>query len=366
MATAVEEGEASGPRTLSLMMQREYPLVLRKAATSRGSPFLESPGVKNLKTTWRVHRLGSSTVWEADCAFLEATVGQFLEWETSTGRLSADEGNHNPFAEYDRSTHWVYADYKHVKELAEDWGKALEHIVDWSAFGCNKTAADSTIWLGTEGSHTPLHYDTYGVNLVAQLHGKKKWLLYSPDETVRLSPTRVPYEESSVFSRVDARGPDLARFPRFADAHPMEVTLDPGDVLFVPNHWWHFVEAVETSLSVNVWLEAPGDAEDRCSESVARVLMTSLADGLDTEIGPDWLNPTEKAVWPLAETLAIAQLAFRGLHADPERDREANGDDGGPRATVDGGFSVRAMVDAMTAPDVLQLIVERISQRRQG
>lgn len=41
-----------------------------------------------------------STVWEADCAFLEASVGQFLEWERSTGPLSPDEGN--PFAEYDR------------------------------------------------------------------------------------------------------------------------------------------------------------------------------------------------------------------------------------------------------------------------
>lgn len=74
-----------------------------------------------------------------------------------------------------------------------------------------------------------------------------------------------------------------SRFPEFAEAHPLEVTLEPGDVLFVPNHWWHFVEAVETSLSVNVWLEAPGDAGDRCSESVARVLVTSLADGLAAE-----------------------------------------------------------------------------------
>lgn len=73
------------------------------------------------------------------------------------------------------------------------------------------------------------------------------------------------------------------RFPRFAGAHPLEVTLKPGDVLFVPNHWWHFVEAVETSLSINVWLEAPGDPEDRCLESITRVLVTSLAGGLDAE-----------------------------------------------------------------------------------
>lgn len=53
-----------------------------------------------------------------------------------------------------------------MQELEDDWAKALEPIVDWSALGCDKTATDSTVWLGTGGSHTPLHYDTYGVNLV--------------------------------------------------------------------------------------------------------------------------------------------------------------------------------------------------------
>lgn len=46
---------------------------------------------------------------------------------------------------------------------------------------------------------------------VAQLQGKKRWLLYPPADTGNLYPTRVPYEESSVFSRVDARAPDLDR-----------------------------------------------------------------------------------------------------------------------------------------------------------
>ncbi|CAM9106479.1 unnamed protein product [Pylaiella littoralis] len=361
---AVDEEAGACPSTLSLLMERESPLVLREAAKLWGSqPFLQNHAVDCLKTTWRVHPLGSSTVWEADCHFLEASVGQFLEWERSTEPLSSEEGN--PFAKYDRKTHWVYADYKHVEELEDDWAKALEPIIDWSTLGCDKAATDSTVWLGTEGSHTPLHFDTYGVNLVAQLHGSKKWVLFPPADTASLSATRVPYEESSVFSRVDARRPDLGRFPQFAEAHPLVATLEPGDVLFVPNHWWHFVEAVETSLSVNVWLKAPGDPENRCSESVARVLMTSLAGGLDAEVGSGWLNPTEDGVWPLAETLAVARLAFEEL--DPDPGEQVDDDHGDARARASSSFSVRAMVDAMTAPDVLKMVVERIAQkRRQG
>lgn len=62
------------------------------------------------------------------------------------------------------------------------------------------------------------------------------------------------------------------------------MTLEPGDVLYVPKHWWHFVEAMDTSLSVNVWVDAPDDAEDRAKEALARVLVTSLAGRLDAEV----------------------------------------------------------------------------------
>lgn len=43
------------------------------------------------------------------------------------------------------------------------------------------------------------------------------------------------------------------------------------------------MEAVDTSLSVNVWVDAPDDAHDRAKEALARVLVTSLAGGLEAE-----------------------------------------------------------------------------------
>ena len=33
------------------------------------------------------------------------------------------------------------------------------------------------------------------------------------------------------------------------------VILSPGEVLYVPRHWWHFVECLEPCISVNTWVE---------------------------------------------------------------------------------------------------------------
>ena len=51
-----------------------------------------------------------------------------------------------------------------------------QNILDPDAISPDK----QTLWLSTLGAHTPLHYDTYGCNLVRQLKGKKRWRLWCP------------------------------------------------------------------------------------------------------------------------------------------------------------------------------------------
>ncbi|XP_037089742.1 HSPB1-associated protein 1-like [Pollicipes pollicipes] len=127
--------------------------------------------------------------------------------------------------------------------------------IDWGVFGfAGRGAAESTFWLGTAGAHTLCHRDTYGLNLVVQLAGRKRWTLFPPADGPLLYPTRVPYEESTVFSAADLRRPDFHRFPDLASTHPHIVVLEPGEALLVPRHWWHLVENLETSVSINTWV----------------------------------------------------------------------------------------------------------------
>ena len=110
-----------------------------------------------------------------------------------------------------------------MAELFKDFPH-LRQSVDWDCFGFpQRTGDESTIWIGSDKASTPCHIDTYGCNLVAQIYGRKKWTLFPPDEMPNLYPTRIPYEESSVFSQVNITNPDLSKFPAFASVVRYEV-----------------------------------------------------------------------------------------------------------------------------------------------
>jgi HSPB1-associated protein 1 len=140
-------------------------------------------------------------------------------------------------------------------------------MVDWRTLGIDKDGIRSTFWFGSAGAHTACHYDTYGTNLVAQLFGEKRWRLFPPSSQ-GMYPTRVPYEESSVFSSVWIPQPDTAKHPLYRADDGVEVTLQPGDVLFVPRHWWHFVECLTDAITVNLWMPHPDDERERVSEAM--------------------------------------------------------------------------------------------------
>ena len=43
--------------------------------------------------------------------------------------------------------------------------------------------------------------------------------------------------------QVDFENPDLSKFPRFSEIRGMEVFLEPDEVLYIPNYWWHYIES---------------------------------------------------------------------------------------------------------------------------
>jgi hypothetical protein len=98
-------------------------------------------------------------------------------------------------------------------------------------------------WFGPAGTVTPLHHDLMNV-LMAQVRGRKRVMLISPDQTHRL------YNEIGVFSEVDPEDPDYERHPLYRDVEALRVDLAPGEALFLPVGWWHHVRALDVSVTV--------------------------------------------------------------------------------------------------------------------
>ncbi|XP_021529644.2 HSPB1-associated protein 1 isoform X1 [Aotus nancymaae] len=239
---------------------------------------------------FRMGMKSTSTVpqFETTCSYVEATLEEFLTWNCDQSSISG------PFRDYDHSKFWAYADYKYFVSLFEDKTDIFQDV-KWSDFGFpGRNGQESTLWIGSLGAHTPCHLDSYGCNLVFQVQGRKRWHLFPPEDTPFLYPTRIPYEESSVFSKINVVNPDLKRFPQFQKAQRHMVTLSPGQVLFVPRHWWHYVESIDpVTVSINSWIELEEDHLARVEEAITRMLVCALKTAENPQNTRAWLNPTE-------------------------------------------------------------------------
>ncbi|CAG2210944.1 HSPBAP1 [Mytilus edulis] len=270
------------------------PIVLKNKISDwpsrKWTPNYLASELTNQRYKCKVAPKDDNVLWETECVHEEITLQQFVEWNLG----KPDENN--PLFPYNKSDVTCYIDYKYMKDL---FIEKTDHMkaVDWSVFGLdNRDGNDSTIWIGSEGCYTNCHYDTYGFNLVAQIYGRKRWTLFPPSDTKYMYPTRIPYEESSVFSQVNVKKPDTTTFHLFKNSHPHVVILEPGDVLYVPRHWWHFVESLETSISINTWVEMEEDKDSHVTEAISRVLFGCMMDIKIGSVGSttDWINPGEE------------------------------------------------------------------------
>ncbi|XP_054714960.1 HSPB1-associated protein 1-like [Uloborus diversus] len=274
----------------AILNHLEYPVVFRNHSKSLNLPnIMESCG--NISLDFRVvSKSYIGIAWENSGDYVEASVSEFSAWQRENFSHLSET---NPFYKFPKENYWAYSSYNYMKNVFPE-GSDILKVLNWNAFGFPEVAAtDCAFWIGSCGSYTPCHFDSYGCNLVAQIEGRKRWVLFPPTDDSFMYPSRIPYEESSVFSSVNIKMPNYSVHPLFKESHPYVAVLNPGDVLFVPKKWWHFVESLDTTISINAWLKLDSDRESRLEESVIRILMNNFISMYEPE-GECWLNLKEE------------------------------------------------------------------------
>ena len=166
----------------------------------------------------------------------------------------------------------------------DEFNYEMKHI--FSLFHTKAQSPDAVnLWIGTSKSISTLHHDPYE-NLYAVLRGRKHFTLYPPTDLYwlnqkfykkahyeRFNTTQSTVDQDGVNLKIDDHFiivPDNHEVPWFdheqdqsshrAYANPLKVSLEPGELLYLPSLWFHRVEQDSPlTIACNFWYDMQYD-----------------------------------------------------------------------------------------------------------
>lgn len=131
---------------------------------------------------------------------------------------------------------------KEVPELQKDF--------TYPDFGLKLMKGLPMLFFGGEDSYTFMHYDIDLANIFHfHFEGKKQCILYSQSETKFLY--KIPH---SLITRedIDFDNPDFEKWPALEHAKGHIANLEHGNVLYIPEGYWHYMKYVTPGFSMSL------------------------------------------------------------------------------------------------------------------
>jgi hypoxia-inducible factor 1-alpha inhibitor (HIF hydroxylase) len=224
---------------------------------------------------------------------------------------------------------------------------ALRGLIEAGGFGPWQRCQLFVGGASASGARSILHYDQYD-NLFVQISGTKRFRIFDPLQTGNLYPYPI-HHPLDTRAQVDLEQPDHEAFPRLRDAKGFrELTLRPGETLFLPAYWWHEVvtdsvgsrkaanggggeggvSGGELTVSVNFWFAASNrilqpslplvpSMQIELSRQLEYLVSDCLRD--QPRLVPDFLSATLGALEEIATAASSASSAsYGGQQGDEE------------------------------------------------
>jgi jumonji domain-containing protein 7 len=194
-------------------------------------------------------------------------------------------------------------------DLSTIWKSCIfPESIDWAEEAFNVGPPDAVnLWIGDERATSAMHKDHYE-NLFYVLTGEKvftvcppadapflceqqcqsgKFSFSSNDKTWRVKqdfdedmPATVRWIASDV---TEKDNPDhLQEFPLLRYAHPIEIRVKAGEMLYLPSLWFHRVTQTCETIGVNYWYDMKFDSPNWCYFHLLQQLRLS-SDGNNTD-----------------------------------------------------------------------------------
>ena len=189
--------------------------------------------------------LEQGNVLQGETAFESAPLGGYLSGLAEAGageRDSLAAAQPTPVADGTASPRYLsmFRVFEEFPQLRAD--------VDFSLLEAMTLRRVYFAWLGPAGTLSGYHIDWID-NILAQISGRKRVWLVPPAASRAMYPS-AKYDYRSTLSEVEPSSWDAARHPLFADVRPAQLTLEPGQMLFIPRGWWHRVQSLSPSISI--------------------------------------------------------------------------------------------------------------------
>ncbi len=131
---------------------------------------------------------------------------------------------------------------KEVPELQKDF--------KYPDFGLRLMKGLPMMFFGGKDSHTFMHYDIDLANIFHfHFYGKKQCILFDMDQSkymYRIPHSLIPRED------INFADPDLEKWPAIKHAKGYVANLEHGQILYMPEGWWHLMRYLTPGFSMSL------------------------------------------------------------------------------------------------------------------
>lgn len=162
---------------------------------------------------------------------------------------------------------------------------AMKADIRWPKLGLRLIKSLPLVFFGGEGAKVFMHYDIDFPNILhIHFQGRKQCVLVSPQDTKYMY--RLPY--SWICNEdIDFDNPDFEKFPALKKVKPYITHLEHGEMLYMPEGWWHYMkyETPGFSLSLRSLSGRPSN------------LLKGLANVTFNRIYDNWMRKRKGQAW---------------------------------------------------------------------